>query len=298
MSGSTLQKQLIKQTGLILLAASFAFGQVDVPNNSRNALIDLGRKLAWGSGGRGNLHNAYIFTPVSPSESFCLAIGNNNPTNAHTFNVTVATTSDQQVVSYLTAPGSTRWISATAITGASVAASSSYYNFFRINGASRVAVVISGSTTQAGTPDTADVMIGQSTFLDANGTSCTPGNYAQQFIPGNSDGTAGNCPNVASFTLSAGTDVRIVTGTAGHTVKICHLEYASDTSADVTFRQGTGSTCGTATVALSGAEKSVTGMVQDYGPFSPLKPSVAASDICLHFSAASTLGGLVIYADN
>lgn len=283
------------------LFAAGAFAQVDIPNNSRNALMDLGRSLAWGAGGRGSLHNAYIFTPVSPSESFCMVIANNNPTNAHTFNFTVATTSDQQVTSYLLAPGSTRWVTASAVTGVSVAASSSYYNFFRINGASRVVISISGSTTAAGTPDTADVLIGQSTYLDTGGVSCGPTNAPAQVSSALFNGTTYdapfNCPNQAAFNLAAGTDVKLITGSASHTIRVCHLDYTSDTSATLTIRQGTGTTCLTSTVALSGAYPLVTGMVQDYSSIAPLKTTVAASDFCLHFSAASTIGGTVIYAD-
>jgi len=291
----------MKRVLAFFLLAAAAFAQVDITNNSRNALIDLGRGLSWGSGGRGNTDNAYIFTHVSTSESFCLVIANNNPTNAHTFNVTVASTSDQQVQSYLTAPGSTRWVTATAVTGASAAASASYYNFFRVNGASRVVVSITGTSTQAGTPDTADILIGQSTILDTGGTSCGPSNSPQQVSGTVYNGTTYDvpfsCPNQAAFNLSAGTDVRIITGSASHTVRICHLDYASDTSADLTIRQGTGTTCLTNTLALTGVYKTITGIVQDYTPIAPLKVSVAARDVCLHFSAASTVGGFVTYAD-
>jgi len=285
----------------MIYSAAAALAQVDIPNNSRNALMDLGRSLAWGAGGRGSLHNAYIFTPVSPSESFCMVIANNNPTNSHTFNFIVATTSDQQVTSYLLSPGSTRWVTATAVTGASVAANSSYYNFFRINGASRVAISITGSTTAAGTPDTADLLIGQSTFLDTGGTSCGPTNVPAQVASALFNGTSYDvpfdCPNQAAFNLAAGTDVRLITGSATHTIRICHMDYTSDTSATVTIRQGTGTTCLTNTVALSGDYPLVTGMVQDYSSIAPLKTTVAGRDVCLHFSASSTIGGTIIYAD-
>lgn len=287
---------------LAILAISFPlFGQVDILNNSRNALMDLGRSLKWGSAGRGAIHNAYVFTPVSPSESFCVVVANNNPTSAHTFNLVVASTTDQQVTSYLTVPGSTRWVTASTVTGATVAASSSYYNFFRINGASRVAISITGSSTQTGAPDTADLLIGQSTFIDTGGTACPPSNSPPAVAPSYFNGTSYDapfeCPNQAKINLSAGTDVRIATGSAAHTIKICHVDYASDTTATMTIRQGTGSTCGTSTVALTGDYPNVTGIVQDYTPLAPLKVSVSNSDVCLHFSAASTIGGFVTYAD-
>lgn len=105
------------------------------------------------------------------------------------------------------------------------------------------------------------------------------------------------CTLSAAITLAAGTDVVIVTNGGGSTVtKICGFSFSSDTSADVTIRQGTGATCATNQVALSGAYENVLGLALDFGNNGALRTTVAARDVCLHFSAASTVGGIVTYA--
>ena len=105
-----------------------------------------------------------------------------------------------------------------------------------------------------------------------------------------------SCTLSAAITLSAGTDVVIVPLTSATTIRICGFSYSSDTSADVTIRQGTGTTCGTNQVALSGAYKNVLGLALDFGNEGALRTTVAARDVCLHFSASSTVGGIVTYA--
>jgi hypothetical protein len=115
-----------------------------------------------------------------------------------------------------------------------------------------------------------------------------------------SDGTNAQygfvCNSSAAVSIAAGTDVVVVSGVAAKFVRICHLDFSSDTSAAVTIRQGTGVTCGTSTVALSGAYQNILGIAEDYTPLAPLTTTVAARDVCLHFSTNVTAGGTVIYA--
>jgi hypothetical protein len=131
-------------------------------------------------------------------------------------------------------------------------------------------------------------------------TGAAGGNLYLRTRPQLFDGTTWNreytCNNRTPITLAAGTDVVIATGVAAKQVRICHVSFSSNTGADVTFRQGTGTTCSTATVALTGAYVSLLTTALDFGPFSSLTTSVAASDVCLHFSAAVTTGGVAIYA--
>ena len=105
-----------------------------------------------------------------------------------------------------------------------------------------------------------------------------------------------SCTNSAPVTISAGTDTVLVSGVAATNIKICHIDFVSDTSATFTIRQGTGSTCGTGTATLAGAYPNIITFAQDYQPMAPLKTTVAANDICLHSSASATVGGVVIYA--
>lgn len=119
-------------------------------------------------------------------------------------------------------------------------------------------------------------------------------------LQGLSDGTNAQygfvCNTSAAISISAGTDVVIVTGVSAKFVRICHLDFSADATSVATIRQGTGSTCGTNTVALSGGYQNILGLAEDYTPLSPLTTTVAARDVCLHFSTNVTAGGTVIYA--
>jgi hypothetical protein len=104
------------------------------------------------------------------------------------------------------------------------------------------------------------------------------------------------CTLRSAFTLSAASDVIIAAGTASNITRICHLDFTTDTLATVTIQQGTGSTCGTSTATLAGPYPNVAlGLFFDFGPWSALRTTIAARDICLHFSTNSTIGGVVIY---
>jgi hypothetical protein len=119
-------------------------------------------------------------------------------------------------------------------------------------------------------------------------------------LQGLSDGTnvqnAYTCTNRQAITVSAATDVTIITATAAKTIRICHLDFSSDTTANMTIRQGTGTTCGTTQVDLTGAYQNILGIAEDYTANAPLVTTVAARDVCLHFSTNVTAGGVVIYA--
>ena len=103
----------------------------------------------------------------------------------------------------------------------------------------------------------------------------------------------------AAISLSAGTDVVIVSGVSAKTTYILKMDVAWNNSANVTIRQGTTSStpCDTSTVALTGAYQNLLGLSEDYNSnFSLLKTSSTNLDICLHFSTAVTAGGQVFYA--
>ena len=104
------------------------------------------------------------------------------------------------------------------------------------------------------------------------------------------------CPTSAAITISAATDVVIVPLASSTITRICNVSFSSGTtSADVTIRQGTGTTCGTNQLALSGAFAAVTGLALDFTA-GGLRTTLAARDVCLHFSTAVTAGGVVTYA--
>jgi hypothetical protein len=93
------------------------------------------------------------------------------------------------------------------------------------------------------------------------------------------------------ITLSAGTDVVIVAGTSGKTSYIPKFDMSWDNNADVTVREGTGTTCLSSTTALAGPYKNLVALFEDYGGFAPLHATATGLDICLHFSTSVTGGG-------
>jgi hypothetical protein len=97
-------------------------------------------------------------------------------------------------------------------------------------------------------------------------------------------------------TIAAGTDTVIVAGTAAKHTIICHLDFSSTVGATFTIQEGTGSTCGTGTAAVTGAYPLVQTFVMDYQPTAALRTATAADDLCLHAGGTVTVGGFVTYA--
>lgn len=104
------------------------------------------------------------------------------------------------------------------------------------------------------------------------------------------------CTLQTPFTLSAATDVVIAAGVSSTTIKLCHIDFANDSSQTVLIRQGTGVTCGSNTASLAGTYAAAIAFAMDYQPTAALHSTVAARDVCLHFGAAVTGGGVAIYA--
>jgi hypothetical protein len=121
--------------------------------------------LAWGTSIQPGFNNNYWF-PVT-TNSVCVYVENNNPTNAHPFTISISTTSDPDE----TTPSDGSWQIAaqnTATAGASVGFPAGIG--VNISGVALVSINLSGSTTLGGSPDTADVNI-----VQTNG-NCFSGN--------------------------------------------------------------------------------------------------------------------------
>ena len=116
------------------------------------------------------------------------------------------------------------------------------------------------------------------------------------FFDGTDMQTQFACTNQAAITITAGTDVVLVSGVASTAIRVCHIDWASDTQATFTIRQGTGTVCGTNTLTLAGAYPLIVNFFANYEPASALRTTIAARDLCLHASTASTVGGVVIYS--
>lgn len=105
-----------------------------------------------------------------------------------------------------------------------------------------------------------------------------------------------SCPLSQPIVISAATDVVIVPLASGSITRICHISLAiGTTGADMTIQQGTGTTCGTNTLARSGAYHTITAVALDFGSLGALRTSVVSRDVCLHFSTSVTGGGTVTY---
>jgi hypothetical protein len=130
---------------------------------------------------------------------------------------------------------------------------------------------------------------------DAAGSPPTTPPVQQGVFDGTNVQRAFIAPLSNAISLSAGTDVVIVAGTAATTTYVVKFDMSWDNAAAVTIRQGTGTTCLTNTLALSGAYNNLVALFEDYTPASALRNTIQGRDICLHFSTSVTGGGQAIY---
>ena len=127
------------------------------------------------------------------------------------------------------------------------------------------------------------------------------GQFGQQVYPLFFNGSTWDrqfrCNLSAPITITAGTDAVIAAGVASTNTRVCHIDFSSDTASTVTFRQGTGTTCLTNTLALTGGYANVVTAAFDYQPTADLTTTITGRDLCIHTSATvANLGGVVIYA--
>lgn len=156
------------------------------------------------------------------------------------------------------------------------------------------AATIASSSSSSGCPGTSGtpcIVAGP----DAPGAAPTKNPVQQGVFDGTDVQRAFISPNENAITLSAGTDVVIVAGTASTTTYVTKFDMSWDNAADVTIRQGTGTTCLTNALALSGAYKNLVALFEDYSNVSALRNTIQARDICLHFSTSVTGGGQAFF---
>lgn len=104
------------------------------------------------------------------------------------------------------------------------------------------------------------------------------------------------CNVQQAFTLTAGTDVVIATGVGGTVTKLCELIFSSTVVQNMTIQQGTGTTCLTNTLALSGIFQNVVTFGWDPQPTAALHTTITGRDLCMHFGGTVTSGGVAIFA--
>lgn len=134
--------------------------------------------LAWGPSTATSLgfNNNFWFSPLSPNESVCVYVYNNNTTNPHPFNAAILVSANPQELT----PSDGTWNSAaTANLTAGVSPSVAAGFGASISGVALIAVSFSGSTALGGAPDTASVRI-----IQTQGT-CTSSQNFNYSVPNN-----------------------------------------------------------------------------------------------------------------
>lgn len=125
--------------------------QLDVQVSGASYYVTLANNLAWNQ-----LSANYIFTPQSPNEGVCLFVENLNTTSSHAITVTAFQNGDPQLASY--AAEKNLWqASQTSGIVSTVPANSTRSEYINATGSAHLVIVLSGTATAGGTPDTANV---------------------------------------------------------------------------------------------------------------------------------------------
>ena len=128
----------------------------DIRISGSSYYVTLASSVPWNQ-----IAGNYIFTPESPSVGLCLFIQNNNPSNAHSITIAAFQNGNPALTGYAAQPG--LWAKSLIVSNfASIPAASVASLYINATGAANVAVVITGTGAQLGTPDTASVFIVQS----------------------------------------------------------------------------------------------------------------------------------------
>lgn len=128
-----------------------------IASGSTSPYLVLGRGLVWGGQGLGTVGQNFIFHPVDPNQGFCVFVFNNNPSNSHSFSITVAQTGDPAIQTY---QGNTsHWVAVptTQTFPISVLNNSLLGVNYKTTASAGIVISFTGNATAAGSPDTADI---------------------------------------------------------------------------------------------------------------------------------------------
>lgn len=199
-------------------------------------------------------------TPTAGTYTACTPTTGSNPSTTPQYGYTT-------FVGYQTSLGSAPWIK---------------LNLTAISGGGNLTAFAMGFT--AADPESGS---------GGGGSGC-PGSLSSPCVIAGTNGTAQKIivgTIQAAVSLTTTTDVVLVAGTSGKTSYVPKFDMSWDNSADVTVRQGNGTTCLSSTTALAGPYKSLVALFEDYGAVAPLHTTTAGLDLCLHFSTSVTGGG-------
>lgn len=194
---------------IFALAAASAFCQVPdqlIQGAGASPYTTIARNVNWGATGGGNIQNNFIFQPLDPNQGFCLFIRNNNPTNAHNVTVQVSQTGDPSLLAFANVTGQWFTVPTTTSFPASVPANTTVGISYKTTASASIAVTITGTTAQAGTPDTANIFA-----VQTNQSAC--GSIATNSVQGPYQSLAGITQSQLFPVLIGGTDTPSGTGT-------------------------------------------------------------------------------------
>jgi hypothetical protein len=143
----------------LLLLSPILVSATDVNIFPTGPIYKITPALVWGTSTQPGFNNNYFFTPLAINESVCVFVYNNNTTSAHTFTAAIQVTGDPASIG----PSTGTWQSAANTSGLSAPVSPGFPAGLgaSVTGAAQVSVNFSASSTQTGSPDTANVVIVQ-----------------------------------------------------------------------------------------------------------------------------------------
>lgn len=163
---------------VLTLSLCHVLAQTDnfLAQGSTSPYLTLGRGLIWGGTGLGTVGQNFIFHPLDPNQGFCVFVYNNNPTSGHSFTITVAQTGDPTVQSY--SGNTSKWTPVATSTAMPTSVANNQLTAINYKTTASAGIVISftGNTTQAGSPDSADIFTVQT---DQSSCGVLPTNAVQ-----------------------------------------------------------------------------------------------------------------------
>lgn len=185
---------------LVGALCSIAWSQQDITIPGLNSYVVIGRGLAWGSG----VNNNFIFQAFNPNTQICLYITNNNPTNSHSFTVTLWQAGDPAVKSFQQFPAKWAQTVTTQIFPKTVGSVATTGIFFNVSAAALLTAQFTGSSSAGGSPDTADIFAVQTTAGGCGLSSGTPVPVIGAQLQGSNQTAANQFPVLIGGYLSPG----------------------------------------------------------------------------------------------
>lgn len=244
-------------TALLAMSVPLIVRGTDIPIFPTGPVFRL-NNLVWGQSGPQGFNNNFFFTPLSQAGYVCAYVFNNNPTNGHAYGAAIALTGDATSSS----PSQPSWQFATAqgtqlFVGVGLSSSISA----SVAGAAQVSINLSGSVTQAGSPDTANLVISQSAIPCFAGNSTAAANAGEVSAIPSLQAIGGGLGQAWSITSTitnpaSGQNILLLTstGTTGQvSTYFDHVVLNSTAAAQVNIvlTNGIGTTCGVGTAAFT-----------------------------------------------